>query len=288
MADAAAPPQSLGALLAWGCGQLTPSAGASARREAELLLGAATGLNRAALIAWPERAPDPPALACFARMIRRRCAGEPIAYLLGDWEFHQLRLHVTAATLIPRAETELLVDWALAQRPSDPPSRCADLGTGSGAIALAIAVQRPTWHILALDRSRAALSVAAANRARLQAQGVALIQGDWLEAIGREQLDLILANPPYVGADDPHLAQGDLRFEPREALVAGSDGLSAIARIAAAAPSRLRRGGALAIEHGWTQGAAVRALLINAGLGAIETHRDLAGHERCTSARRAC
>jgi release factor glutamine methyltransferase len=257
---------------------------AETRLEAELLLGAATGLRRSELIAWPERDVSAVAEQGFMRMIARRRAGEPIAYILGEREFRGLSLRINPATLIPRPETELLVDWALAQFPPETRVRCADLGTGSGAIAIAIARERPNWFILGLDASATALTVAAANRQRLGAKNLALLQGDWLAALGEQRLDLIVANPPYVAEQDPHLTRGDLRFEPPAALAAGRDGLAAIRRITAALPSRLAPGGRAAIEHGWDQGAAVRALLRTTPLRHIETHRDLAGHERFTTA----
>lgn len=278
--------QSIAALLHWARDQLKSPDGAP-RLEAELLLGAAAGLERTTLIAWPERELSDSARRAFEQTVMRRRAGEPIAYILGQREFRGLPLRVTPATLIPRPETELLVDWALAQCPSDSPIRCADLGTGSGAIALAVARERPSWQVLAVERSAAALAVARANQQRLGATNVQLIQTDWLAAIAPASLDLILANPPYVAAQDPHLRRGDPRFEPLAALAAGPDGLAAIRALVAELPSRMIQDGRVAIEHGWNQGAAVRALLRQAGLAAIQTHRDLAGHERFTSARQS-
>ncbi|EIC21704.1 peptide chain release factor N(5)-glutamine methyltransferase [Thiorhodovibrio frisius] len=281
------PAPSIAALLHWGRAQLTASATPTARLEAELLLATAASLGRTDLIAWPERQIGEPEQTVFAHMIRRRSQGEPIAYVLGEREFRGLPLRVSPATLIPRPETELLVDWALAQHPPTASIRCADLGTGSGAIALAIALERPHWQVLALDRSGAALAIAATNCQRLKADQIQLIQSDWLSPIAAQRLDLILANPPYVAAQDPHLTRGDLPFEPASALIAGNDGLAAIRRIAAELPRHLTPTGRAAIEHGWDQGAAVRTILNQAGLTMIETHRDLAGHERFTSARRS-
>lgn len=257
-----------------------------ARLEAELLLATATGLTRTSLIAWPERQPDEPERRRFEQMLHRRMAGEPIAYILGEREFRGLLLRVSPDTLIPRPETELLVDWALDQYPPNTAIRCIDLGAGCGAIALAIALERPHWQVFALEQSAGALAIAAANRQRLQADWVQFIQGDWLSALAPRSLDLILANPPYVAAQDPHLAQGDLPFEPISALVGGADGLAAIHRIAADLPSRLAPGGRVAIEHGWNQGDAVCAIFNQVGLEQIETHRDLSGHHRFTSAKR--
>ncbi|WPL16704.1 Release factor glutamine methyltransferase [Thiorhodovibrio winogradskyi] len=294
MAEAPPDPASIATLLRWGQVQLKASADllnpldaeqSSLRLEAELLLATAAGLRRTDLIAWPERQISAPERLRYQHFIHRRGQGEPIAYILGEREFRGLPLRVSPATLIPRPETELLVDWALARHPPTTPIRCADLGTGSGAIALAIAMERPHWQILALDYSVAALAMAATNRERLKAAHVQLIQADWLSPIAAQRLDLILANPPYVAARDPHLSRGDLRFEPPGALIAGADGLAAIRRIAAELPSHLTPAGQVALEHGWDQGAAVRALLRQAGLTMIETHRDLAGQERFTSAR---
>lgn len=267
------------ALLRWGREHLT-------RPEAEGLLAAATTWPRTALIAWPEREVTAEAQARFAELVARRRRGEPIAYLLGQRDFRDLTLSVSPATLIPRPETELLLDWALARFPPGASLRCADLGTGSGAIALALASARPNWEIVAIEHCPAALAMAAANRVRLGIHRVMLIQGDWLASLAPGRLDLILANPPYVAAGDAHLLAGDPRFEPRSALVAGPEGLDALRAIAAALPRALAPGGWAVLEHGWNQGRAVRALLRQAGLRDMATHRDLAGHARFTTARR--
>ncbi len=258
----------------------------SPRLEAEVLLCDAAGLSRTALIAWPERRLDPGALARVGDLIRRRANGEPIAYILGRREFWGIDLAVTPATLIPRPETELLVDLALAELPAEGPVRCADLGTGSGAIAIALASERPAWTLIATDRSAPALAVAAANAKRLGLGNVYPLQANWLAPFAAACLDAILANPPYVRAHDPHLGRGDLRFEPHAALAAGPDGLDAIRRISENACRCLRPGGWIAIEHGLDQGSGVRALMAAAGLREPRTARDLAGHERITMARR--
>ncbi|MBK5968142.1 MULTISPECIES: peptide chain release factor N(5)-glutamine methyltransferase [Thiorhodovibrio] len=267
------------ALLAWARESLN-------RLEAELLLGAAAGLERTTIIAWPERALSSSERRRFEQLVTRRHAGEPIAYILGQREFRGLPLRVTPATLIPRPETELLVDWALAQFPPSASIRCADLGTGSGAIALTVALERPGWPVMAVEHSSAALAVAQTNRKALSATNVQLIQSNWLAAIAPATLNLVLANPPYVAAQDPHLSRGDPRFEPLEALAAGADGLAAIRDIAAELPHCLVPGGKVAIEHGWNQGPAVRDLLHQAGLSDVHTHHDLARLERFTSAQR--
>ncbi len=258
----------------------------SPRLEAELLLGQVTGLDRARILAWPDAPLAIDARRRLARLVERRSRGEPIAYILGCQGFWTLDLQVTPDTLIPRPETELLVEIALARLPADAPLLVADLGTGSGAIAAAVASERPVWTLIAADRSIAALHVARANARRLQLTNLQTLAGSWLAPFAPQSLDAVLSNPPYVRADDPHLTRGDLRYEPRSALAAGPDGLDAIRRIAAAAPSRLKPGGLIALEHGCDQGAAVRELLVQAGLIGAQTAQDYAGHQRVTLAHR--
>jgi release factor glutamine methyltransferase len=254
--------------------------------EADLLLSEVSGLERGSLFAWPERVLGTPQLAALESLVSRRLAGEPIAYLLGRREFWSLELQVSPATLIPRPETETLVEQALLALPADAPLRVADLGTGSGAIAAALACERPRWTLIGIDESPAALAVAATNARQLGLENLHLVLGDWSATMKPSSLDAILANPPYVRTDDPHLAQGDLRFEPQAALVAGADGLDAIRAIIADASRCLVPGGLLAIEHGWDQGPEVRALMQQQDLEKIETLRDLAGQERVTRAHR--
>jgi len=265
---------------------LDPDGAAPPRREAELLLCAATDLTRSTLIGWPERALTAAQAARFEAWIERRAAGEPIAYILGRWEFHGLELALSPAALIPRPETELLVDWALASLPEDKPLICADLGTGSGAIAAALAHERPGWTVVAVEHSAEALRIAAANARALELGNLLPVRGDWLAAIANDRLDALVSNPPYVCGDDPHLSRGDLRFEPRAALAAGPDGLDAIRSIIGEAHRCLRPGGHLALEHGWNQDDAVRALLAAAGYDGIGTQHDLGGLPRLTWARR--
>lgn len=255
----------------------------TARLEAELLLCEAAGIDRTAIIARPERPLEPAQHARLNALLSRRVAGEPIAYILGRREFWGLPLEVGRGVLIPRPDTELLVEITLAALPARRPLLCADLGTGSGAVACALANERRGWTLIGIERSADALAIAAANAERLQLDNLYLLNGDWLTAIAPNSLDAIVANPPYVRRDDPHLRQGDLRFEPSVALVAGSDGLDAVRAVVAQAPACLRQGGWLAIEHGWDQGEAVRGLLQRAGFDQVRTHRDLAGHERATS-----
>ncbi len=255
----------------------------SARLEAELLLCEAAGINRTAIIAWPERPLEPAGYARLQTLLRRRMQGEPIAYILGRREFWGLPLAVGRGVLIPRPDTELLVEITLAALSAESPLICADLGTGSGAVACALAAERPGWTLIGIERAADALTIAAVNADRLQLDNLHLLQSDWLTAIAPNSLDAVVANPPYIRADDPHLRRGDLRFEPAAALVSGSDGLDAVRTIIAQAPACLRRCGWLAIEHGWDQGEPVRRLFERAALKQVRTHRDLAGHERVTS-----
>lgn len=248
-------------------------------RESRLLLAEATGFSEASLIASPERELPDEAARRFEAFASRRRSGEPIAYIVGHKEFYSLDLLVTPAVLIPRPETELLVDLALERKPSS----LVDLGTGSGAIALAIKKNLPSCRTLAVEASAAALAVAQRNAARLGLP-VEFRHGRWLEALDGECFAMIVANPPYVASGDPHL--GDLRFEPASALVSGSDGLDAIREIAHAAPACLLPGGWLLVEHGIGQAEQVRALLGTAGLEGVRTWPDLAGIPRVTGGRR--
>jgi release factor glutamine methyltransferase len=248
--------------------------------EARALLASALARDAAWLIAHADQPLDAAAAARYAELIRRRAAGEPVAYLTGEREFYGLPFRVTPAVLIPRPETELLVELALARLAPGSRARVLDLGTGSGCVALSIARARPAVRVLAVDCSSDALAVAAANARALGAANVELRRGDWFEGLAGERFELIVANPPYVADGDPHLACGDLRHEPRAALAAGADGLAAIRAIVAAAPGHLAAGGALYIEHGHDQGARCRALLAGAGFAAVGTHCDLAGLDR--------
>lgn len=256
--------------------------------EAEVLLAHALGRPRSWLYAHGQDDVDPAVAARYAALLARRVAGEPVAYLTGSRGFWSLELQVSPATLIPRPETELLVELALARLPADRPVRIADLGTGSGAIALALAHERPRAQVLATDASAAALAIAQANAAALGLGNVGFRQGSWLQPLPGLRFDLIASNPPYIAEDDAHLAQGDLRHEPRMALASGRDGLDAIRQIAIGAPEHLLAGGWLLLEHGWEQGAAVRGLLRAAGLVEVDTARDLSRHERISFGRTNC
>lgn len=240
--------------------------------EARLLLCHVLGVSHAALEAHPEREVSPGDTAAFRSLAARRAAGEPIAYLTGRREFYGLDFRVTPDVLIPREETELLVDIALETKVA----RILDLGTGSGCLAIAVAKHLPLAQVTAVDVSAAALAVARGNAAR-HGVNVRFLQGDWFAPLAGERFDLILANPPYVAEADPHLAQGDVRFEPRGALATGPDGLDEIRRIVAEAPAHLVPGGRLWFEHGYDQAPAVAALLAAAGFVEIGQRPDLAG-----------
>jgi release factor glutamine methyltransferase len=268
-------------------GQRLSAVSESPRLDAELLLGRATGLDRAGLITHGDECLSPAQFSMFENSLAAREAGRPMAYLLGRREFWSLCLTVSEHTLIPRPETELLVESALAVIDSEAIIRVADLGTGSGAVALALGAERRQVEITATDISEPALAVARANADRLHIKNVAFVAGDWLTPLKGQTFDLIVSNPPYVAEADPHLRIGDLRFEPRMALAAGPDGLDAIRRIVALAPFQMRPGGWLLLEHGHDQGAAVRDLLVAQAFGAVATRRDLAGLERVTLGRRS-
>jgi len=248
--------------------------------DAELLLCHVLEKNRAWLRAWPERTLTVDEQAAFETLITRRAAGEPVAYLTGRRGFWSLELKVTPATLIPRPDTETLVEWALELIPAGAAWRIADLGTGSGAIALSLAHERPHCRLVATDASIDALAVAQDNAATSQIGNVEFRAGLWFAPLAGTRYHLIVSNPPYIAAGDPHLSRGDLRFEPATALAAGADGLDDIRLLVAGAPQHLEAGGWLLLEHGWDQGAAVRALLLQQGFREVATRRDAAGHER--------
>jgi len=248
--------------------------------DAEILLGSVLEQPRSYLYTWPERRLEPARLARFETLLARREQGEPVAYLTGRREFWSLDLRVCAATLVPRPETELLVSLAL-ERLAGTRGPVLDLGTGSGAVALAIARERVDLQVTATDIDSQALATAAGNARRLGLDNLCWRQGDWFEALeGTPRFAMVVSNPPYVAADDPHLMVGDVRFEPRRALVAGADGLAAIRRIIAGAVAHLFAGGWLLLEHGHTQAAAVVVLLRDHGFDAVSDHRDEAGRPR--------
>ncbi|PKV12967.1 peptide chain release factor N(5)-glutamine methyltransferase [Xanthomonas prunicola] len=256
------------------------------RCDAEALLLHALGRDRAWLFMHGRDAVPLSVAQAFEALVQRREAGEPVAYLTGSRGFWTLDLAVSPATLIPRADTELLVELALERLDTSPGRRAADLGTGSGAIALAIASERPQSQLIATDASAAALGMARRNADRHSLPNVDFRLGNWFAPLAGEAFDLIASNPPYIAAHDPHLQQGDLRYEPGSALASGSDGLDDIRLIVADAPVHLLPGGWLLLEHGWDQGAAVRTLLATAGFDTVATYQDLEQRDRVTLGRK--
>jgi len=254
------------------------------RREAEVLLGAALGYSRAWLLANPgEVILDCEATDRYEAFLTRRSRGEPVAYLLGEKEFWSLPLRVGPGVLVPRPETELVVERVLAHLPADRDADVLDLASGSGAIALAVASERPRCQVVATDLAAAAVETTRENALRLGlGDRVAVLQGKWFEPVAGRRFDLIASNPPYIAAGDARVEPGVRRYEPSEALFPGPTGLEALQVIASHAPRHLKPGGWLVVEHGDEQGAAVRALFYDAGLEDVQTWCDLSGRERCT------
>jgi release factor glutamine methyltransferase len=255
--------------------------------EAKLLLAHALGRDRAWLAAHADETVAIDQAKGFDALARRRRNGEPVAYLIGRREFYGLDLEITPDVLIPRPETELLVELALARLPDDREIRVLDLGTGSGAVALAIAAARRKAQVVGADVSPPALALAARNAARLRIGNVSLVESDWFQALAHERFDLVAGNPPYVAAGDPHLTEGDLRYEPQQALTSGGDGLHAIRAIVAVAPAHLMPGAWLLLEHGHDQADAANALFRDAGFADVGAARDLAGIWRVSYGRMA-
>ena len=259
--------------------------GEDARHEAEQLLIHVLGVERAWLFSHATDEVDAEAVERFEVLLARRAEGHPLAYLTGRRGFWTLDLQVNTATLIPRPETELLVEQALARLPADGMVRVADMGTGSGAVALSIASERPLATVMATDVLGPTLAVAVKNAQAHGLENVWFRRGHWYTALGADRFDMIVSNPPYIAAGDPHLVQGDLRFEPPPALASGADGLDAIREIVAGAHEHLVPGGWLLLEHGWDQGEAIRALLEQAGFVDAQTVQDLELRDRVTLGR---
>lgn len=257
----------------------------SPRLDAEILLAHVLETPRSHLHARPEQRVEDKKMRWFALLVVARCKGRPIAHLTGKRDFWSLSFKVTAATLIPRPETELLVEETLRVVPAGARWYIADLGTGSGAIALSLAHERPHCKLVATDISRLALEVARENAARLKITNVEFLEGEWFTPIASRRFAVIVSNPPYVANDDPHLRSGDLRFEPRRALTGGPDGLAAIRKIVLRAPTHLESGGVLLLEHGYDQAERVRGLLASAGFSYIHSVSDLTGNSRVTGGR---
>jgi len=249
--------------------------------DAQLLLAKVLGKSRTWLHSWPEHYLTGEQVREYRQLVEERLHGQPVAYLLGHREFWSLRLQVGPAVLVPRPETELLVETAFELVQAEK-AVVADLGTGSGAIALALASERPCWQIHATDSSQAALDMARQNAGLLGLDGVIFLAGSWCEPLPALAFDMIVSNPPYIASDDPHLQQGDVRFEPQSALVASNGGMADLQEIATQARAKLRVGGLLLLEHGWQQGASTRQLLLQLGYAAVETRRDHGGRERLT------
>jgi release factor glutamine methyltransferase len=250
--------------------------------DARVLLRHVSGVDDAYLIAHGHDVLSETHRARYAALVARRAAGEPVAYIVGSREFFSLEFKVTPAVLIPRPETELLVEIALERTKADGTCRVLDLGTGSGCVAITIAKHRPRAQVVAVDRSAAALEIARQNVLRHTTLDLELFLSDWFAALGDQRFDVIVANPPYIAAGDVHLQRGDLRFEPADALAAGVDGLDCIRTMVASAPRHLRAGASLVFEHGYDQAARCRALLVAAGFDDVFTRTDLAGVERVT------
>ncbi len=253
--------------------------------DVELLLCHVLEKPRSWLFTWPEYELTADQLAAVTQLIDQRLTGHPVAHLIGTRDFWNLTLKVSPDTLIPRPDTELLVEQALACL--DPsPHKIADLGTGTGAIALALAAERPNWQVTGTDRIEAAVELARHNAEMNALRHVQFYTGSWCDALSDNDYDLIVSNPPYIRSDDPHLSQGDVRFEPSSALASGIDGLEDIRIIAEQTLQYLKPGGWLLLEHGYDQGVDVRNILNQQHYTEIETLRDLAGHERITRGRR--
>ncbi len=273
-------PQTIAQALTWAVAKLPTSD--TPQLDAELLLAHVLERSRTYLFTWPERALSDGDWQCFHQLMTERMAGKPVAYLLGSQGFWSLELKVTDDTLIPRPETELLAETVLAK---DLPSnaRVVDLGTGTGAIALALAKERSGWSVVATDNSPQALAVAQDNGQRCGLANVRFLQSHWFDSFPADEVfDVVVSNPPYIADDDPHLCQGDVRFEPNQALVAGDAGLADIQQIAEQARSHLKPGGWLLFEHGYNQGQQTQALLKQLGYQQVECIRDLGGRDRVT------
>ena len=257
----------------------------TAQLDAELLLAFVIEKPRSYLYTWPDKTVSEAQVVAFMALLERRQCGEPVAYLLGRQGFWTLDLQVAEHTLIPRADTELVVEAALQLADASSALKVLDLGTGTGALALALASERPLWAVTGVDRIESAVALAQNNQRQLQLANVEFVLSHWFSALTAQRYDLIVSNPPYIADNDPHLQQGDVRFEPLSALVSGPDGLDDIRLIIAQAPSYLTANGWLLLEHGFDQASAVRELLQQAGFIDVSSQRDLSGHQRISLGR---
>jgi release factor glutamine methyltransferase len=255
------------------------AAGDESRRDAEILLGHCLDKPRSWLYTWPDAELDSATITQFSSLMDARKNGRPVAYLTGRRGFWTLNLQVNQYTLIPRPETEMLVEWAL-QLTLSPAAKVLDLGTGSGAIALSLASEKPNWHITGVDSSEPALEVARSNAKELQLESVQFLRSNWYDAVPNQHFDLLISNPPYIEPGDIHLSQGDLRFEPISALQSQDAGFADLVSLIEGAPAHLNTGSYLLLEHGYQQGGRVRELLAQRGFTQIESRCDLAGQER--------
>lgn len=259
----------------------TLNGGESPKRDAEILLSFVTGKSRSWLIAFDDTVLSDEQLSQLDGLLSRRARGEPVAHLVGEREFWSLPLRVSDATLIPRPDTELLVEQALAHLPASP-ATLLDLGTGTGAIALALASERPDCQVIGVDRIAEAVELARSNAQRLNLTHARFVLSHWFQQLAPQRFDLIVSNPPYIDASDHHLEQGDVRFEPRSALVAADTGLADLRTLIEQSPDWLQPGGWLLLEHGWQQGDAVREQMRQQGYRAVETINDYGGNPRVT------
>ncbi|GED22115.1 peptide chain release factor N(5)-glutamine methyltransferase [Halomonas halmophila] len=276
----------LDTLLTSATARLLHAGSPSARRDAEVLLCHVLGVGRTWLYTWGDRSADTFTRARFDALVAARAGGQPVAYLIGEREFWGLPLLTAPSTLIPRPDTETLVAAALARMPAHE-GHLLDLGTGTGAVALAVASERPGWRVLGIDLNPDAVRLAQRNARRLSLSNARFVVGDWFAALEDSGWAMIVANPPYLAADDPHLERGDVRFEPRGALVAGEAGLADLRHLVEASFRLLLPGGWLLLEHGAEQGAEVREALQTCGYEAVMSEPDLAGHERVSLGRRS-
>lgn len=266
-------------------GRRLRNSSSSAQLDSQILLSHTLKTNRAYLYTHPQQLLSAVQQQQFEQLLDRRDHGDPIAYIVGQREFWSLNLMVNASVLIPRSDTELLVETVLSILPYNQPLHIADLGTGSGAIGLALAHERPQWHITASDNSEAALKVAAKNKEQLRLANIKFVHSDWYQSLNSKKFDAIVSNPPYIVEQDPHLQQGDLRFEPQNALRSGKDGLNAIRTLITNAAAHLQSSAPLLIEHGYQQAPAVQNLFKQQNWQDIQTLNDLAGKARLTMAR---